>query len=68
MKTKWLIYYVVGCDSNYIELPKFSIFTLLLNSDISNIDILVLCDDEYSKIVKHHLPFVNIHITKSTIS
>lgn len=58
-----LIYYVLGCDNNYIQLPKFSMYTLFLHSNMTNIDILVLCDSEYSSIVNKHLPFVKLYVT-----
>lgn len=60
---KNLIYFVVGVDPKYIELTKFCVYTLRMTTDLSNIDILVMCDYEYSKIVAEAIPFAKIHVT-----
>lgn len=63
---KNLIYFTLGHNPSYIELTKFCIHTLKMHSssfDDGNTDLMVMCDEEYSHIVKKHLPFVKIHIT-----
>lgn len=61
---KNLIYFVVGGDPSYIQLTKFCIHSLLQFNNLmdDDIDILIICDQNYSSIVLKELPFAKIHI------
>lgn len=63
---KNLIYFTLGYNPSYVELTKFCIHTLKIACPnlFDTTDLLVLCDETYSSIVKQHLPFVKIHITE----
>lgn len=62
---KNLIYFVVGCAPDYVDLLEFSLTTLCMTNALHNVDILVICDNDYVKYVKKVLPWVNIHITEN---
>lgn len=64
---KNLIYFTAGVQPDFIKLTRFCIHTIIRNSDLSNIDILIMCDEKYSEIVKAELPFAKVFITESNL-
>lgn len=59
---KNLVYFTVGCDPNYASLLKVCIASLRASSDMSNTDILVICDQSYVQHIKElhtHVHVVN---------
>jgi lipopolysaccharide biosynthesis glycosyltransferase len=60
---KYLIYFVVGGKPDYVRLLEFCINTIKHCADNDVFDILVLCDKDYVKYIKH-LPIEHIHVTE----
>jgi hypothetical protein len=62
---KNLIYFTVGFNPEYIELTYWCIYSLLYQGlSLENLDILIMCDQEYVKYVEEKLPsWVKIMIT-----
>lgn len=64
-----LIFFTTGCDETYIQLTSFCIYTIGQHTDLTNIDILVMCDADYQSIICKELPhFVKFHITPNNNS
>ena len=54
---KNLIYFTVGFKPEYIELTYWCIYSLLYQGlSLENLDILIMCDQEYLKHVQEKLP------------
>ena len=64
---KNLIYFTVGFNPDYIELTYWCIYSLLYHGlSLENLDILIMCDQEYLKYVQEKLPsLVKIMITET---
>lgn len=62
---KNLIYFTVGFNPEYIELTYWCIYSLLYQGlSLENLDILIMCDQDYLKYVQEKLPsWVKIMIT-----
>lgn len=62
---KNLIYFTVGCDPEYIQLTRLCLETIARHNSLENIDILIMCDEEYAPYVRATIPyFVKISITE----
>lgn len=48
-----LIYFTIGHDPNYVKLLEFCIGSIHDNSNMDNLDILIICDENFVKYVKH---------------
>ena len=64
---KNLIYFTVGFNPEYINLTYWCIYSLLYQGlSLENIDILIMCDQEYLQYVQAKLPsWIKIMITES---
>lgn len=60
---KNLIYFVVGCAPDYVRLLEFCVATICMTTQLHDIDILVICDQDYVRHVKKVLPWVKIHLS-----
>lgn len=60
-----LIYFTVGVSPDYINLTYWCIYSMLYNGlTLDNIDILIMCDEEYEQYVRAKFPsWIKIHIT-----
>ena len=59
----YLVYLTVGYNPEFAKLVDLCVTSILATNDKSIIDICVMCDDQYSKYIRH-LP-VKIHITQT---
>lgn len=57
---KYLVYYTHGYEDLYLDIMKLSIKTLRDNTDMSNIDILVMSDNKYVERIKSEIENVYI--------
>jgi len=57
----YLVYLTVGYNPEFSKLVDLCVKSILATNDTSNIDICIMCDDQYSQYIRH-LP-VKIHIT-----
>lgn len=51
MDDKYLIYFTVGGDKEYLNLTLYCLHSIFYYSSLKNVDILIMCDQEYSKYV-----------------
>src|SRR5690242_15703555 len=50
---KFLVYYTVGGASSYVRLLEESVASVRRNNQHADIDVLVMCDQEYVKHMEH---------------
>lgn len=65
LSKKNLVYFTLGHDPEYVNLTKFCLYSMLLNSpNISNrLDVMIMCDESYEPYVRTHIPYAHVFLT-----